>query len=200
MPSSARRAASSFMLIAPWGGVTSAWCRDTPVGLITGSSERMKIVTPKGLLMLALLIATAGFVLCVVVAVFFFVGLAEMFAPVSLVLFVGLFPLFYGAVRLLVRRTKGQMVKDWALVLFSGIPQWFSISHRVYFVLIWAGGLAALILNVVRGQRNWIGLLFVLVPSVFYLTCVGAYWSAIREMENDGGRAAPDSKDSAAEA
>jgi hypothetical protein len=145
----------------------------------------MNIVIPDCLLKLALVLASAAFGLCIVVGVFPFVGLVSLIAPAAIVLFTGVFPLFFGAVLVLVRRAKGTMAMDWMPILFLGLPPWFSKAYRSYFFLIWIGGLAAFV-QAFRGQPSWLALLFVLVPSVFYAACIGAYWSELRVRQKGG--------------
>lgn len=140
----------------------------------------MNTAFPRVLLKPALIVATAAFVLCLVVVMLPIVGLTDIYASVALVLFVGVFPFFFGAVRILVGRTKARLAKDWVPILFAGLPKWFSVAYRIYFFLVWLLALAAFA-QAFRGQTGWIGFLFVLLPSVFYATCIGAYWSELRQ-------------------
>ena len=64
----------------------------------------MNVINPTALLMTALVLAIAGFILCITIAVFPFVGLDNIFAAATPVLFVAAFPLFFGALRVFVRR------------------------------------------------------------------------------------------------
>ena len=158
----------------------------------------MNVIMPRAVVILALVLAIAAFVLCIIVALSPFVGLAGMFAPATLFLLVGVFPLFLGACLVLARRAKGRIVANWLPILFSGLPEWFRTVYRFYFTLIFLAGFAAFI-QAFRGRPNWIGLLFVLVPSVFYAACIGAYWSALRQRKDGEKSLAADADDGAAD-
>lgn len=148
----------------------------------------------KFLIMPALFISLGAFLLCIIVTVSLFFGFTDIFATATVVLFIGVFPLFIGVVLLLVKRLKSQELTNWMAFLFFGIPQWFITAYRIYFILIWIGGFGALIQEF-RDKPSWMALLFVLIPSVFYLTCVGGYWSIIRELSDNGQSTANEDND-----
>jgi hypothetical protein len=159
----------------------------------------MRITIPSSLLKPALFASLAAYLLCLVTATLPFIGFAELFAVTAMLLFGLVFPLFLGAVLLLVGRSQGQMTMNWMPILFTGLPSWFSKVYRVYFLLVWLGGAAAFV-QAFRHQPGWIGLFFVLVPSVFFATCVGAYWSELRERQKgEPGSAAKGSQPMGAE-
>lgn len=138
------------------------------------------MITRRNRFTLVLIVAFTAFVVCILLAVISFIGLAMIPGPVVLaVMFCAVLAKF-GAIRLFARRTNGQTVKDWKEAMFAGVPQWFPIAYRVYFVLILAGGVAAFAIGEATDRRTWNKSLLVLLCSVSYLTSVGAYWSEQR--------------------
>lgn len=146
----------------------------------------MNVVIRKTLLILAMLAAAAGFVLCIVVAVSRFIPLTETDFLRRLLVFAFL-PLCCSALRLLDRRTKGRWKEGWMAALFSVLPQWSTTAFRWYFRLIVVAGSTLAVVDAFRGQQDWGRVLAVLVLSTGYLACLGAYWSAIRELTNRDG-------------
>jgi hypothetical protein len=137
------------------------------------------IVLPGSLLKPALVLSLVGFALCFLIIGGLFVDLDFLFAALFMPLFLGIFPLWFGALSILVRRTKGDRRTAWK-VLFRRLPPWFVVAFYGYFYIITLGMLAGFVQQF-RGKPSWIGLAFVLLPSVFYLGCIGAYWSELRE-------------------
>lgn len=129
--------------------------------------------------------AIAGFAICVAVAVCPFVGLGRLYAPLTLLLLVGAIPLLYASIRVLVHRMNTQSNANFGSVFFDGIPPWFVTLYQVGLAVTCAVGINAMIQGVVKRHPDWLGLLFVLVPAVFYLTCIGVFWSAAREVGED---------------
>ena len=137
------------------------------------------IVLPKSLLKPALILSLVGFGLGLFIIGGLFIGLDFLFGPVFALLFVGIFPLWFGAVSISVRRMRSERRTAWK-VLFRGLPSWFLPAFYCYFYVVALGMLAGFV-QAFRGKPAWIGLGFVLLPSVFYLVCIGAYWSEFRE-------------------
>jgi len=141
------------------------------------------IVIPRSLLKPALVLSLVGFALCFLIIGSLFVDLEFLFAALVIPLFLGVFPLWFGAFSVFVRRTRGDRRTAWK-VLFRGLPPWFTAAFYCYFYSIWLGMLAAFV-QLFRGRPGWVGLGFVLVPSVFYVACAGVYWSELRERATD---------------
>jgi hypothetical protein len=141
--------------------------------------------SPQSLRKSAWLIAIAGWVLCLVVAGCPFVGLGRLYTPLTLLLLVGAVPLLCLSVPLLTERMSTETISGWKETFFANVPSWFLAAHGTGLILTTGVGLTAIVLGVVRHREDWIGLLFVLVPFVFYFTCIGVFWSAVRESQDD---------------
>jgi hypothetical protein len=158
-------------------GLAALWRLNT---CLSGS---MNMTIPDSFLKPALILSLIAFVLCIIVFVCAFVGLTGFAGAAALVLTLGVFPLWIGAVLIFAHRKKGRSGRDWVPILFLGLPSWFSRAHRLYFLLIFLSTSASFV-QAFRGQRGWMALLVVTgffgIPSVFYSACVGAYWSELR--------------------
>lgn len=125
-------------------------------------------------------------VLCLAAAVPF-VGATDDKKPgIEVILFVGVFPLFLGAVLILQKRMAGVHTTNWVPVLFRGVPKGFVSFFQVFFFAVWLVCFYLMMRQLLQkpewpafGVNAQIGL--VLIPSVFYLTSAGAYWSAAIE-------------------
>jgi hypothetical protein len=142
------------------------------------------IVLPRSLLKPSLVLSLVGFALCYLSIGTVFIDFEVLSGLVFMFLFFGIFPLWFGAVFVMTRRMKNQRGENPWKVLFRGLPRWFYPAFHCYFYVIVLGMLAGFI-QAFRGKPGWIGLAFVLIPSVFYLGCIGAYWSELRERVTD---------------
>jgi len=134
---------------------------------------------PRSLLKPALVLSLVGFALCFLVVGGLFVDLDFLFAFLFIPLVLGVFALWFGAISIAVRRTRGDR-RNSLKVLFRGLPRWFTWAFYCYFYIIWLGMLAGFV-RLFQGRLGLIGLGFLLLPSVFYLACVGVYWSELRD-------------------
>ena len=135
-------------------------------------------------------ICAVAWLMCVIVSARF-LGTAKPSVEIHWepILSVGVFPFFFGVVTILQKRMAGTKRLDWVPVLFRSVPKMFTLFYRVYFFGAWCMCAYPMIRNVAGrpewptfGISNQIG--FLLIPSIFYLTCVGGYWSAAIESKN----------------
>jgi hypothetical protein len=131
-------------------------------------------------------ICFAGWFLCVITATTF-VGAPDDKKPgIELLLFAGIFPCFFGAMIILQQRMQGAAARNWVPVLFRGVPKEFVLFYQAFFYAVWLGCFYLTMRDTLQ-KSEWpnfgisaqIG--FMLVPSVFYITSAGAYWSAALE-------------------
>ena len=123
---------------------------------------------------------------CLVAASRYF-GARESSQPgFEMLLFLGVFPVFFGAILILKKRVAGSAVTNWVPILFRGLPRGFGVFYRAYFTAVWLLGMYLMLLPMFRlsalpdfGVNAQV--VFALLPSVFYLTSAGAYWSAALE-------------------
>ena len=131
-------------------------------------------------------ICFAGWFLCMTAATTF-VGVPDDKKPgVEMLLFAGIFPFFFGAVIILQKRMKGAVMANWVPVLFRGVPREFTLFYQAFFYAVWFVCFYLMMRQILQkpewpslGISAQIG--FVLIPSVFYITSAGAYWSAAIE-------------------
>lgn len=125
--------------------------------------------------------------LCVILATRF-IGSTEPSVEIrgELILFVGVFPFFFGVTAILQKRMTGVKRKDWVPILFRSTPKAFTLFYRAYFFAAWSI-CAYPVIRRIADKPEWptFGISdqvsFLLIPSVFYLTCVGGYWSVAAE-------------------
>lgn len=133
-------------------------------------------------------VCVGGWLLCLATATRF-VGAPDFTKPgLEMLLSVGIFPFFFGAVVILQKRMRGSPTRNWAPILFRGLPEQFRLFFQTFFFAVW---LICLYLVLRQGlqKSEWpnfgisVQISFVLIPSVFYLASAGAYWSAAIEGE-----------------
>lgn len=100
------------------------------------------------------------------------------------------FPLFFGAMTILVTRTEGRRTKDWTKDLFKGLPKRFTIMYRISFFTIWLMSVYLMVPSLLGiDYLPNLGInedaMFALIPAIFYLTSYGAYSSVIVERKKE---------------
>ncbi len=108
------------------------------------------IVIPRTWLKPSMVLSVLGFGLCLAVIADVFVGTASLFAAVVMPLFVAVFPLYFGAVSISVRRMKSDRRTAWK-VLFRGLPSWFLPAFHCYFYIVGLGMLTGFV-QLFRGK------------------------------------------------
>ncbi|MBK1880702.1 hypothetical protein [Pelagicoccus mobilis] len=149
-------------------------------------SWKPSLSTAKHLKNSSIILAT----LCLVAVPFCRGSVDDDFPIFVLPLFLLNFPLFFGAVLILVSRTEGKRTKDWTKVLFRGLPDGFARTYKLAFFTIWLIGMYLMVGPMLAGDKlPSLGIspaaLFALVPAVFYLTSYGAYASVVVERINE---------------
>jgi len=139
---------------------------------------------PPKLVRPALIASIAGFALYFIAAAFAFAGFVNVFAGLIVLLFGLVFPLYFGAVALGAGRAGTSQVMDFRNPLFTGLPRWFDVTYQLYFYSVGLVFLTVFVLEFTE-HKGGIGLGFVLIPSAFYLACIGAYWSELRLQSNE---------------
>ena len=130
----------------------------------------------------------AGWLLCLAAAATF-VGATEDKNPgIEILLFVGVFPLFFGAILIFQKRKKGTTMHNLVPVLFRGVPKEFTLFFQIFFFVAWLI-CSYLMMREMLQKPEWPNfgisgqISFVLMAAVFYLASAGAYWSAAIEGE-----------------
>lgn len=133
-------------------------------------------------------ISAAGWLLCLAAATMF-VGAPDDKQPgIAMLLFAGVFPFFFGAVVILQKRMRGSPTRNWVPILFRGLPKQFRLFYQTFFNAVWLICFYLMMRQALH-KTQWpnfgisVQISFVLIPSVFYLTAAGAYWSAAIEGE-----------------
>jgi hypothetical protein len=87
---------------------------------------------------------------------------------------------------ILQQRMQGAAARNWVPVLFRGVPKEFVLFYQTFFYAVWLGCFYLIMRDTLQkfewpnfGISAQVGV--VLIPSVFYITSAGAYWSAAIE-------------------
>jgi hypothetical protein len=131
-------------------------------------------------------ICFAGWFLCMLAATTRVSDSNNQKLGAEMLLFIGIFPLFFGAVIILQKRMKDAVTKNWVPVLFRGVPRQFIPFYYAFFYAVWLVSFYLMMRENLQ-KLDWPSLgisshiALMLIPSVFYITSAGAYWSAAIE-------------------
>ena len=149
------------------------------------------IVLSQKLLRPALILSWVGFALCLLIVPSLFLGSPEfLFSLLFGIIFLGIFPLWFGAISVLLPRRRNNAQAFGPKIWFRGLPGWFPILYQTYFYIVILGFLAGFI-QAFRGKPSWVALGFVFIPSVFYLGSAGIYWSELMEKRTNASGVPP---------
>lgn len=148
------------------------------------------IILPPKLFRPGLILSWVGFGMCLLFVPCLAVGHDLLLTLVFGVLFVGIFPLWFGALSVVLSRRRHPAEIVGLKVWFRGLPRWFVVLYVSYSYIVVLGLLAGFIQQF-RGQQSWVALGFLLIPSVFYLGSAGIYWSEVRLRETVASGAPP---------